>query len=819
MNHSFSSSFGHTERKDGDGSSTKRSNVNSEHHSTGGSERGSDSSSSELGYDMNIVFRSHASNIPHITRWIDELVSMTERGKPTRKFPTTENLVDSLQRYDAVYRELLRQTSIFSEPVTKMLAKVWAGALKLLDYMVKSYHRYVKHTSNLQDQASILLSEKQQQMISMKVREDEFDLEKTYLKAKIRNLEAQIESMAATKREMDRENDSLRGILSRYVQSEGMNTPVWDVTNEDADNNPAPGYEPAEKDVVDQARLQLRELSRIEIEMNETLGLALREEDKQMVVVKDIMDLLERNQNIFGKGSSSMGKWIPGAVDKRTFKEMGVQVDEKEQFGIVTDLAPENPEDMGVPAPMTAKLPRARLPEIPYLLRKEMKTQPQVLRIAPAAWLCQSIMAIYMDKITVDAERVAKGLPKQHLPAHIYDYYRRQLHMDALADAIVAQLVRACEHHCKTLPRAALFASQIGLYEKEKPPSMDVRDTDFVLSVVSSLMDLGELVEEKASRRKLTKRSVIVKPDILRSAALKTVENLFHAWLPDGGQDFLQKVKAMAHTDKGSKYVDVDEFIEILIEPWHNVRTSWEEHVSYLFREHCVVFRVLQEAAFANDNGIGDKDTLLSQLSKASAKDCTRRSVRAFQVFVGAGRSDSDGSRKGPDSGAQKEPVCEAFNRKVFINVLLIIQPKMSVADAEKLFEQSLSIAHTRVLRDLELMWVRLTHKRSQPDLEGEKAALRRGNHNPVPPIVTEIPYYYNMKTGLTQWAKPYRSSTFRARDIEYETFLAALIQNDLLANSPLADLLHMTPKDLWPNADMFLKMKKKEQEKSKGAA
>jgi len=424
-----------------------------------------------------------------------------------------------------------------------------------------------------------------------------------------------------------------------------------------------------------------------------------------------------------------------------------------------------------------------------------------------------------MDKITVDAERAAKGLPRQHLPAHIFDYYRRQLHMDALADAIVAQLVCACEHHCKVLPRVALFASQIGLYEKENAPSMDVRDTDFVLSVLASLLDLGELVEEKASRRKLTKRSVVAKPDILRASALKTVENLFQAWLPDGGQDYAHKVKAMAHTDKGSKYVDVDEFIEILIEPWHNVRTSWEEHVAYLFREHCVVHRVLQEAAFANDNGVKDKDTLLSQLSKASAKDCARRSVRAFQQFIGTGGSDSEALRKGPDSGAQKEPVCEAVNRKTFITTVLIIQPRMSVADAERLFEQSIAIAHTRVLRDLELMWVRLTHKDIKPDSEREKAEARKGNHNPVAPIVTEIPYYYNMKTGLTQWAKPYRSSTFRARDIEFDAFLAVLIQNDLLAKSPLADLLHMTPKDLWPNADMFLKMKKKEQEKSVAAA
>ena len=109
-----------TENKEEEGMMSNRNQ--SGRQSGPGSDTGS--GSSELGYDMNIVFRSHASNIPHITRWIDELVSMTERGSPMRKFPTTENLVDSLQRYDAVYRELLRQTSIFSEPVTKMLAKV-----------------------------------------------------------------------------------------------------------------------------------------------------------------------------------------------------------------------------------------------------------------------------------------------------------------------------------------------------------------------------------------------------------------------------------------------------------------------------------------------------------------------------------------------------------------------------------------------------------------------------------------------------------------------------------------------------------------------
>lgn len=47
--------------------------------------------------------------------------------------------------------------SIFSEPLTKMFAKSWSGVIQLLDYMIKSYHRYVKHTSNLQKESSDLV--------------------------------------------------------------------------------------------------------------------------------------------------------------------------------------------------------------------------------------------------------------------------------------------------------------------------------------------------------------------------------------------------------------------------------------------------------------------------------------------------------------------------------------------------------------------------------------------------------------------------------------------------------------------------------------
>lgn len=127
-------------------------------------------------YDPNIVFHSHSANLPHLSSWIDELISLTENSLPSGAIPTTDTLVQSLQRYDAMYRELLRQTSIFSEPITRMLSKTWSGVLKLMDFMIKSYHRYVKHTSHLQAQAQALMSERAKGDAAHKIKKEEFEL-------------------------------------------------------------------------------------------------------------------------------------------------------------------------------------------------------------------------------------------------------------------------------------------------------------------------------------------------------------------------------------------------------------------------------------------------------------------------------------------------------------------------------------------------------------------------------------------------------------------------------------------------------------------
>jgi hypothetical protein len=127
-------------------------------------------------YDPNIVYHSHSANLPHLANWINDLVTQTESHYPKSQTPSTEDLVRAFQRYDAVFKELLRQTSIFSEPVTKMLSQAWAGAVKLLDYMIKSYHRYVKHTSHLQTQAHNLLNERQRGEAAHKIQKEESDL-------------------------------------------------------------------------------------------------------------------------------------------------------------------------------------------------------------------------------------------------------------------------------------------------------------------------------------------------------------------------------------------------------------------------------------------------------------------------------------------------------------------------------------------------------------------------------------------------------------------------------------------------------------------
>jgi hypothetical protein len=140
------------------------------------------------------LFHTHSANIPHLFTWIDELINLTENQLSIKTLPETVDLVESIHRYDTCFRELLRQTNIFSENLTRLYGKMWIGVLNLLEYMVKLYHRHIRQTSKLQGDAQKLVHDRQSQLLSTKFKEEENVLEQTALRAKLRNIEAELEA-------------------------------------------------------------------------------------------------------------------------------------------------------------------------------------------------------------------------------------------------------------------------------------------------------------------------------------------------------------------------------------------------------------------------------------------------------------------------------------------------------------------------------------------------------------------------------------------------------------------------------------------------
>ena len=251
-------------------------------------------------YDPTLAFSVHSSNLPHMKSWIDELVRMTEKSLPTRGEPTTVQLVECLQRYDAVFKEIVRQNVIFSEPISKMTAKAWTGSLKLMDYMIKSYHKYVRHTAHLQDQARELLAERQAQIAASKIQTEEFELQRTIMRAKARNLEAEVLSMQATNRGLEKEIAQLRTIISVYIQSKEMNEACWDMMDAHKEGKfDDVSVISNQKDNFDASKKLLEQVSRYDVELNESISLALKEEDLQRMLVSDLNDLMRRNKTNF----------------------------------------------------------------------------------------------------------------------------------------------------------------------------------------------------------------------------------------------------------------------------------------------------------------------------------------------------------------------------------------------------------------------------------------------------------------------------------------------------------------------------------------
>jgi hypothetical protein len=432
-------------------------------------------------------------------------------------------------------------------------------------------------------------------------------------------------SLFISKKVLEHENLKLRNIIDSYIHASELNDPVWEIMNNEEVATRAERQVAAANNVgeaattlssslnsyrknINSAEYVFKELNRLDIELNEVLTNTLKEENRQRLLIKDVMKIITKNkEHLFGAPHSmeedgnnlsiekaplirlaTMGRIptsIKGQNTKKSFQigssfninlnnptgassnfrmekvDTGIQVDDKDDLGLILD----RPEDhvkldiyhLGVAplAPANAYFPGL---DFPHLLRKRMSSFPTVLRVPTAAWTCQSILSIYLDKIETDRERLMKKLPKLSLPNHIYDYYKNYFGLATAADVQVALLLKACDAHLKRQSRIALFASQIGLLNKENPPNMDVRDTDFILQILMCLMQQGELqsdAQKQSKKRNSAHLSVYIRPDISRQAAINTVYALFEKWLPDGGEDYAIKVKTMQQSDLGIRYV------------------------------------------------------------------------------------------------------------------------------------------------------------------------------------------------------------------------------------------------------------------------
>ena len=368
----------------------------------------------------------------------------------------------------------------------------------------------------------------------------------------------------------------MRNIIDVYITSSDMNYPIFDLLNEGEDHvrkieEETHSGNMRKKDSNDAGRMQLRNLNRLDIEMNDILTGVLKEENRQKLLMKDLIRLIDRNKSRFVSDSESSDVAKNDPLHSGTSTEsIGIQADMKDNFNVVLETDVPTSLPVGV-APLAPHLIVLRGSELPYQVRKLMRSFPHILRIPPAVWACQTIMSIYLDKMDVEEEVKAD---KDCLAVYTHKYFQRVMGLPSAADVQVIQLFKTCEVHSLKHPRIFLFASQVGLTDKNELPRMDVRDTEFILQILRLLRQQVDVVESKGNNhKKLSSKLNLfgMRPDIPRIAAISAASLLFKKWLPDGGEEVVQRVKAMPHSDRGSRFVDVDQVVQVLIDPWRNI--------------------------------------------------------------------------------------------------------------------------------------------------------------------------------------------------------------------------------------------------------
>ena len=126
--------------------------------------------------------------------------------------------------------------------------------------------------------------------------------------------------MKMTKFGLERENDRMRNIIDVYINSSELQEPVFGLLAEDEISvmsvvshdatgsmvdSVQEGDQPRRRaNAADAGRMQLRYLNRLDVELNEILSGVLTEENRQRVLLRDLLHLFDRNRMLLERDPS-----------------------------------------------------------------------------------------------------------------------------------------------------------------------------------------------------------------------------------------------------------------------------------------------------------------------------------------------------------------------------------------------------------------------------------------------------------------------------------------------------------------------------------
>ena len=123
---------------------------------------------------------------------------------------------------------------------------------------------------------------------------------------------------------------------------------------------------------------------------------------------------------------------------------------------------------------------------MPAALRTQMGSFPRTLRIPSLLSTLKFTLKMFLDKMKYDEVCDANQQARLSVPEFVYFFYCKKYGLEKLADLHTTQLQLAMLHH-RQHKRINLLAMFLGAYEVDNPPSLTLRDTNFLFLVLANL--------------------------------------------------------------------------------------------------------------------------------------------------------------------------------------------------------------------------------------------------------------------------------------------------------------------------------------------